>query len=92
MREKDVRKAMVEGTHISVSVKGNRYRLYVNGDKIFDIPRAIPDGAPLNSVLFNIYGMDDNTQNMLISNLIFGIRISAQNSKTIGCINYFAQQ
>src|SRR5690606_34023210 len=44
MREKDIRKAMVEGAHISVSVKGNRYRLYVNGDKIFDVPRAIPDG------------------------------------------------
>jgi len=67
-QEKDIRKAMIEGAHVAISVKGNRYRMYLNGNKIFDFPRAIPSGSTLNSVLFYIYGMDDATQNMLITN------------------------
>ncbi|MBZ0328240.1 MAG: OmpA family protein [Altibacter sp.] len=68
-RDKDIRQAFQEGAHIAISVKGNRYRLYVNGDKIFDFPRAIKDGALLNSVLFNCYGVGDEKQNVLITNL-----------------------
>ncbi|MEZ4858698.1 MAG: OmpA family protein [Flavobacteriaceae bacterium] len=68
-REKDIRNAFQEGAHIAVSVKDNRYRLYVNGDKIFDFPRAIKEGALLNSLLFYCYGVGDEKQNVLITNL-----------------------
>lgn len=68
-RNRDIRNAFQEGAHIAISVKDNRYRLYVNGDKIFDFPRAIKDGALLNTILFHCYGVGDEKQNVLITNL-----------------------
>lgn len=67
--EKDLRLAFLEGGHIAISVKGSRYRLYVNGEKVLDFPRAIKDGALLNSLMFHCYGVGDENQNVLISNL-----------------------
>lgn len=67
--EKDIREAILNGAHIGISVKGPRYRMYVNGEKVLDFPRAIREGTNYASILFYCYGVGDDNQNVLISNL-----------------------
>ncbi|MAT90425.1 MAG: hypothetical protein CMC35_06995 [Flavobacteriaceae bacterium] len=65
---KDIREAFKEGMHIAISVKGKRYRMYVNGEKFFDAPRAVNDSENFGSILFDTYGLGDD-QSVLITNL-----------------------
>ena len=65
---KDIRQAFQKGMHVGISVKGKRYRMYVNGEKFFDAPRAVNDQANFGSIIFNTYGLADN-QAVLVSNL-----------------------
>ena len=43
--QRDIRPAMDEVAHISIAVHGKRFRLWVNEQKIVDIPRLVPEGA-----------------------------------------------
>ncbi|WP_169514030.1 OmpA family protein [Christiangramia echinicola] len=65
---KDIRQAFQDGMHIGISVKGQRYRVYINGEKFVDSPRALSDTERFGSILFYTYGLADN-QAILISNL-----------------------
>ncbi|MDC7995466.1 OmpA family protein [Altibacter sp. HG106] len=65
---KDIRAAFKEGMHVAISVKGKRYRMYVNGEKFFDAPRAVNDSENFGSILFDTYGLGDD-QSILITNL-----------------------
>lgn len=65
---KDIRKIFVDGMHVAISVKGKRYRMYVNGEKFFDAPRAINEEENFGSIIFDTYGLADD-QAILISNL-----------------------
>lgn len=40
--------------HISIQVQKERFRMWVNSDKIFDVPKAVPPGAALNQLIFEI--------------------------------------
>ena len=40
--ENDIRQPFLEGCHVAISGKGQRYRLYVDGQKIVDMPRGLP--------------------------------------------------
>lgn len=66
--KKDIRQAFKDGMHVAISVKGKRYRMYVNGEKFFDAPRAINDTQNFGAILFDTYGLGDD-QAILISNL-----------------------
>ncbi|MCW8981948.1 MAG: OmpA family protein [Altibacter sp.] len=65
---KDIRAAFQKGMHVAISVKGKRYRAYINGEKIFDAPRAVNDNKNFGSILFDTYGLKDD-QAILITNL-----------------------
>lgn len=65
----DYRKNIKNGTHIAISVKRNRYRFYIDGDKVVDFPRGVPDGEKFKKLLFQTYGMQDGKEHFLISNL-----------------------
>ncbi len=67
--KKDVRNAFLEGCHVAISVKDKRYRLYVDGEKILDFPRAMPPDEDIKTLLFSTYGMNDQTEHLLITNL-----------------------
>ena len=67
--EIDIREAIANGAHVAISVNGKRYRLYINGKKILDFPRAIREDMNFGSILFHTYGVGDDKQNVLISNL-----------------------
>ncbi|MAM28438.1 MAG: hypothetical protein CMC13_05385 [Flavobacteriaceae bacterium] len=66
--EKDIRQAFQNGMHVAISVKGRRYRMYVNGEKFFDAPRAINENENFGAILFDTYGIGDE-QAVLITNL-----------------------
>ncbi|MBB1285956.1 OmpA family protein [Flavisolibacter sp. BT320] len=40
--------------HLSVWVQKNRVRYWINGDKVFDMPQAVPDGALFNRIGFSL--------------------------------------
>ncbi|MEM0518665.1 OmpA family protein [Aequorivita flava] len=66
--ERDIRQAFQKGMHVAISVKEKRYRMYVNGEKIFDAPRAINDSKNFGSIIFDSYGLKDD-QAILLTNL-----------------------
>lgn len=65
----DYRKNIKEGAHIAISVKGNRYRFYIDGEKVVDFPRGVPNDEKFKKILFQTYGMQDGKEHFLISNL-----------------------
>lgn len=40
--------------HISMQVQKERFRMWINSDKIFDAPRAVPPGIVMNQLLFEV--------------------------------------
>ena len=67
--EKDIRQPFLLGCHVAISVKGTRYRLYIDGQKIVDFPRAMPADEDIKSLLFSTYGMKNDVEHLLITNL-----------------------
>ena len=56
--------------HISLWRQGQRLRIYINGDKIYDLPRAFAAGATYNSVIFHAPGFYNQASDYyLIGNL-----------------------
>ncbi|MFP2997073.1 OmpA family protein [Spongiivirga sp. MCCC 1A20706] len=41
---KDIRSVLLEKMHISIAVNKSRFRLWVNENKVVDIPRLVPEG------------------------------------------------
>ena len=55
--------------HVSIAVNGQRYRLWINEQKIFDIPQLLPKGSKHNVIMFRSdVDYDDDTRQMLVSN------------------------
>lgn len=55
--------------HVSIWRQKNRIRVYLNESKIWDIPRAFPEGAKVNSIYFRNGGSDKEDQAYFIGNL-----------------------
>lgn len=55
--------------HISIAVTKNRYRLWINERKFVDIPRMVEKLNVLNHIKFNLIGVTDGTERVLISNI-----------------------
>ncbi len=66
--QKDIRQAFKDGMHVGISVKGKRFRVYIDGDKVFDAPRAVNDAKNFSSIIFDTYGLRDD-QAILVTNL-----------------------
>ena len=67
--ETDLRKAFLNGCHIAISGKNQRYRLYVDGQKIVDMPRGLPPNDEIKTLLFTTYGLKNEQEHMLVTNL-----------------------
>tara|TARA_R110002049_G_scaffold122467_3_gene277336 strand:+ start:7524 stop:8807 length:1284 start_codon:yes stop_codon:yes gene_type:complete len=52
--EKDIRKIILEKIHVSMAVNGKRFRMWMNENKVVDIPRLIPE----NIVSFKLHPRD----------------------------------
>lgn len=65
----DIRKAVLNQPHISISVTKNRYRLWINEVKYVDIPRFIQELNVLKYLKFHINNFKDGEERVFISNL-----------------------
>ena len=65
--EKDIRDILLQKNHISMAVNGKRFRMWVNENKVVDVPRLVPE----NIVSFKLHPRDirDGTDNVFISNI-----------------------
>ena len=65
----DIRNQMLNRPHISVAVNKERYRLYVNETKHVDIPKFVSGNSALNSLKFQLIGVDDGKDRVFINNV-----------------------
>lgn len=68
---------------ISVWRQKGRLRVYMNQDKIWDIPRAFQEGVKYNGLVFFLNGMHVEEDNFLISNLRLAVGAPDTRSKLI---------
>ena len=64
---KDVRSVILENTHVSIAVNGKRFRMWLNENKVIDVPRLVPD----NISAFKIHPrtLRDGQDQVFITNL-----------------------
>lgn len=65
----DIREALQNQPHFSIAVTKNRYRLWVNETKYLDIPRMVTELDVLKHIKFNVIGLKEGEERILISNL-----------------------
>ncbi len=65
----DVRNAVLNKPHVSISVTKNRYRLWINEKKYIDIPRFIQELNVLKYLKFHINNFKDGEEHLYITNL-----------------------
>lgn len=56
--------------HVSMSINKTRIRLYINGEKLFDLPRAFEPAAVRNSFFFRASEITSEKNSFYITNLI----------------------
>ncbi|MBK7098187.1 MAG: OmpA family protein [Sphingobacteriales bacterium] len=64
-----VTKGSKTNVHVSIWRQKSRIRVYIDEQKIWDIPRAFPDGSKVNSLYFRNNGSEKEDQAFFISNL-----------------------
>jgi outer membrane protein OmpA-like peptidoglycan-associated protein len=69
--------------HMSVWRQKQRLRVYLNEEKIFDLPRAFPDGNTYSTALFEIWGDMKGEDRYLLSNLKLAAGLPDTRSKLI---------
>jgi len=63
--EKDVRSVILDITHVSIAVIGKRFRMWLNENKVVDVPRLVPD----NITSFKLYPWGLGDGQLFITNL-----------------------
>ncbi len=67
--KEDYRKAMATGAHISIAVNKRRFRLWINENKLVDVPTFMPPGASYLKLHLRGFGTDFKQMKVLIGNL-----------------------
>ena len=69
--QQDLRDIFQDVAHVSIAVNKNRYRLWINQNKIVDLPQFIVDPEKINHLKLYVNGIDtqNNQEQVLISNL-----------------------
>ena len=47
-------KSYFKVVHVAVQVQKERFRLWINSDKVFDAPKAVPAGSAINQLAFEV--------------------------------------
>ena len=57
--------------HISIQIQKERFRMWVNSDKVFDVPKGVPPGYILNQLIFEVGGTNypEDKYGMYIGNI-----------------------
>ncbi|MBS1564240.1 MAG: OmpA family protein [Bacteroidetes bacterium] len=62
---------MYDGMHVAIQVQKERLRLWLNGQKLYDIPKGIAEGTVLNQLFFSVKGSayNDEQVSYYVSNI-----------------------
>jgi len=68
---RDFRQLYKDVVHVSVAVNGNRYRIWLNEHKVYDLPKFLVEPTKIKYLRFEVDGMDQekNGERVLITNL-----------------------
>lgn len=69
--------------HVSIWRQKQRLRVYLNEEKIFDLPKAFPDVKNYNTALFEIWGDMKADDRYLLSNIKFAAGLPDTRSKLV---------
>jgi OOP family OmpA-OmpF porin len=64
----DIRNIVLDKHHISLAVNKQRFRLWINEQKLVDVPRLLPANIGMKGIKLNLRGIDINTENIYLSN------------------------
>lgn len=64
----DIRQTVLEQHHISIAVNKQRFRLWINEQKLVDVPRLLPANVQMQGIKFHVRNIDINTENIYLSN------------------------
>ncbi len=64
---KDVRSVVLENTHVSIAVNGKRFRMWMNENKVIDVPRLVPDD--ISAFKIHPRALRDGQDQVFITNL-----------------------
>ena len=58
-------------SHISITIQGSRFRIWINGEKKYDLPMAIPTAYTFNQVFFKLHSSSykDDQLGIYLSNI-----------------------
>jgi OOP family OmpA-OmpF porin len=73
----------MRSVHVSIWRQKQRLRIYLNEEKILDLPRAFPDEKNYNTALFEISGDMKEQDRYLLSNLKFAAGLPDTRSKLL---------
>lgn len=69
--------------HVSIWRQMQRLRIYINEEKVFDLPKAFPDGKNYNTALFEVWGDFKDQDRYLLGNLKFAAGLPDTRAKLI---------
>lgn len=69
--------------HVSIWRQKQRLRVYLNEEKIFDLPRAFPDSKNYSTALFEIWGDMKDQDRYLLGNIKFAAGLPDTRTKLI---------
>lgn len=73
----------MKNVHVSIWRQKQRLRVYLNEEKIFDLPKAFPDGKTYSTALFEIWGDMKDQDRYLLSNIKFAAGLPDTRTKLI---------
>ncbi|MFL5811053.1 MAG: OmpA family protein [Flavisolibacter sp.] len=73
----------IKAVHISIWRQKQRLRVYLNEEKIFDLPRAFTEGKSYSTSLFEIWGEMKDQDRYLVSNIKFAAGLPDTRTKLI---------
>ena len=65
----DLRQVVLDLHHISIAINQQRFRMWINEQKIVDVPRLLPANVKMNGIKFGIRGLDTKTEAVYLSNV-----------------------
>lgn len=73
----------MRSVHISIWRQKQRVRVYLNEEKIFDLPKAFPDSKTYSTALFEIWGEMKGQDRYLVGNIKFAAGLPDTRAKLI---------
>ena len=65
----DIRESIMNEPHVSIAVNKRRFRLWVDEQKVVDIPRFVPEGVKTNQLMFEVRNLKQGKERLFIRNL-----------------------